>query len=159
MGIFGKIINAISSPLGLAKEVAGIAGKLFGSPEEQHEFELAAATLIQTRDSEIEETLRAEMQAKERVLVAELQQGDKFTKRARPSLVYVGLLLAVLEAGLRIVLVVQGQSFPEGLTTVVPAQFWVAWTGVTGTWVIGRSVERRGVKNSVVSAITGNHAS
>ena len=156
MSIFNKIINAVTSPLGLAKELAGIAGKLFGSPEKQHEFELAAAEMIQARDSEIEETLRAEMQAKERVIVAELQQGDKFTKRARPSLVYVGLLLALLEVILRIVLILQGKGMPEGLTTVVPPQFWAAWTGVTGTWVIGRSVERRGVKNRIVSAITGS---
>jgi len=155
VSIFNKIINAVTSPLGLAKEIAGVATKLFGSPEKQREFELAAAEMIQARDSEIEETLRAEMQAKERVMVAELQQGDTFTKRARPSLVYVGLLLAFLEVVVRVVLVVQGKSMPEGLTTVVPPQFWVAWTGVTGTWVIGRSVERRGIKNKIVSAITG----
>ena len=155
MSIFNKIINAVTSPLGLAKEIAGVATKLLGSPEKQREFELAAAEMIQARDSEIEETLRAEMQAKERVMVAELQQGDTFTKRARPSLVYVGLLLAFLEVVVRVVLVVQGKSMPEGLTTVVPPQFWVAWTGVTGTWVIGRSVERRGIKNKIVSAITG----
>lgn len=155
MSIFNKIINAVTSPLGLAKELASIAGKLFGSPEEQHEFELAAATMIQARDSEIEETLRAEMQAKERVIVAEMQQGDKFTKRARPCLVYVGLLLALLEVVLRIVLILQGKGMPEGMATVVPPQFWAAWTGVTGTWVIGRSFERRGVKNRVVGAITG----
>jgi hypothetical protein len=37
------------------------------------------------------------MQSRERVLVAELQQGDSYTKRARPSVVYVGLGVAVLQ--------------------------------------------------------------
>ena len=149
-------MNAVASPLGLAKEIAGVATKIFGSPEKQHEFELAAAAMIQARDSEIEETLRAEMQAKEHVIVAEMQQGDKYTKRARPSLVYAGLLFAFIEVATRVVLIVQGLGMPEGMVSIVPPQFWAAWTGVTGTWVIGRSMERRGVQNKVVSLITGS---
>ena len=155
MSIIGDIVGAIGSPFTAAKRIVGLASKFIESPEDRHSFELATAELIQARDSEIEQTLRAEMQAKERVIVAELQQGDTFTKRARPSLVYMGLLFAFAETVVRIILVLQGKQMPEGLTTVVPPQFWAAWTGVTGLWVIGRSAEKRGAKNKIVSAITG----
>ena len=48
-------------------------------------------SLLQKRDSEIEATIRQELQAKERILVAELTQGSTFTKAARPTVVYYGL--------------------------------------------------------------------
>ncbi len=143
--LIGGIVNALS----------GVVDKFIQTPDEKAAFELKAAELIQARDSEIEQTHRTEMQAKERVLVAELQQGDKFTKRARPSLVYSGLIFAFLEVAVRVFLTLKSQGMPEGMDTIVPVQFWAAWTGVTGTWVIGRSVERRGVQNKIVSLITG----
>lgn len=145
-GSIGKVIDSL----------AGVADRFINTADEKAAFRLEAAKIIEARDSELEETLRTEMQAKERVLVAELQQGDKFTKRARPSLVYSGLVFAFLEVSVRVYLTIRGLGMPEGMDTIVPVQFWAAWTGVTGTWVIGRSVERRGVQNKIVSLITGN---
>ena len=80
---------------GLTKVVGGIAkaaDRFIETPDEKREFTLAVETLLQKRDSEVEQTIRAELGAKERVLVAELNQGDNYTKRARPTVVYAGLL-------------------------------------------------------------------
>lgn len=162
MSIFKTIFGAVTSPLGLVKNIADVVDRFITTGDEKlafaskrAEFEADLLGLVSARDAAIEQTLRTEIQAKERILVAELQQGDKFTKRARPSLVYVGLLFALAETVVRVVLVLQGQPFPEGLTTVVPPPFWAAWTGVTGAWVIGRTAERRGLQGRIVESITG----
>ncbi|KKL20404.1 hypothetical protein LCGC14_2455770, partial [marine sediment metagenome] len=80
------------SAKGLIGSVGAIVDDLNLSGEEKQQFKLQMEALVQKRDSEIEQTTRIELQAKERVLVAELQQGDKFTKRARPMVVYAGLV-------------------------------------------------------------------
>jgi len=150
MGIFDAI-----NPLNIVSKIAEAADRFIRTGDEKDKFNLEVMSLVQARDSEVEQTIRAEMDAKQKVLVMELQQGDKFTKRARPSLVYMGLLFAGLEVVVRVVLTLKGLGMPEGMATIVPVQFWAAWTGVTGTWVIGRSVERRGIQNKVVNAIVG----
>ena len=73
--------------------IGGIADTFIQTPDEKTAFKLEVEKLIQQRDSEIEKTIRTELQAKERVLIAELNQGDNFTKRARPTVVYAGLSL------------------------------------------------------------------
>ena len=155
MGIFSKIINAVSSPLGFAKEIIGVAKKLTGDPEKDKEFELQILTMTQRRDSEIEETLRAEMAAKERVLVAELNQGDNYTKRARPTVVYAGLGIVFLN---HIVLPwIAAFAQIEVPKIEVHPIFWTGWSGIVITWSIGRSAEKMGSKKKIVSAITGNN--
>jgi len=91
VSIFSKILGGLN-PLSLVREIIGVAGDFIESPDEKRawaqkrmELEGEVLTLVQARDSEMEETLRAEIQAKERVLVAELQQGDKYTKRRTPD--------------------------------------------------------------------------
>jgi len=37
----------------------------------------------------------------------------------------------------------------------LPTEFWIAWGGVVGTWVIGRTAERRGLQSRIVEGITG----
>ena len=81
--------------LGSFEGIMGAAKGLIGAfkldPSEKKEFEIKLEALLQRRDSEIEQTMRQELQAKERILVAELTQGSTYTKAARPSVVYYGL--------------------------------------------------------------------
>lgn len=154
MGILSGIVNAVTSPMGFVKEAVGLLGNVFGSKEEQNKFETNMLTLVQRRDSEIEETLRQEMAAKERVLVAELNQGDNYTKRARPTVVYAGLGIVFLN---HIVLPwIAAFAQIEVPQIEVPPIFWTGWSGIVITWSIGRSAEKMGSKKSVVAAITGN---
>jgi len=37
----------------------------------------------------------------------------------------------------------------------MPAEFWMAWSGVVSIWSIGRSAERRGAQNKAINVITG----
>jgi hypothetical protein len=138
--------------------VDALIGRFKASPEEKQAFKLELEKLLQQRDAEIEETIRAELQAKERVLVAELQQGDSYTKsytkRARPTVVYVGLVFIFFNY----VLVPTVQSFSSVSIRPfdLPTEFWAAWGGIVATWSIGRSAEKRGAKSKTISLITGN---
>lgn len=99
----------------------------------------------------------AEMQRD--VTVAELQHGDAYTKRARPTLVYAGLVLLAINH-----MILPWFAHFRGIVVPsidFPPEFWVGWSGVVGAWAIGRSVER--VKNGngkkpgrVTSLITGS---
>ena len=116
----------------------------------QNELEV----ILQKRDSELEQTLRKELETKERVITSELQQGDNYTKRARPTVVYFGLL--VILYNYCIVPTIQMlKDIPLELF-VLPTEFWLAWGGIVATWSIGRSSEKRGNKDKVTSFITGS---
>lgn len=140
----GKVINAAGS----------VIDRFVHSPDEAAQMKLEFAQLIEARDSELEETIRAEMDAKARVIEAELKQGDKFTKRARPSVVYGGLLLvAINHVALPWIAYFTGSAPPA---IEIPAMFWTAWGGICATWVIGRTAEKRGAGNRLTSLITGS---
>lgn len=151
---------------GIIKGIGDIVDEWKISPEEKAEFSLRLEELLQKRDSEIEQTIRTRDQAKERVLVAELKQDDAYTKRARPTVVYAGLVLIFWNYALVPLLSAFGVGVEvvEGVRTALlqplslPSEFWLAWGGIVSTWVIGRSAEKRGASNRAVEAITGNKA-
>jgi hypothetical protein len=135
------------------KELLETAGGLYERISAGHlgkkEFGLELAKLEAQRAAIAAEQITSEIQAKERILVAELQQGDSYTKRARPSIVYVGLIGAIVDA-------------IGTLDFTMSPEFWYVWGGVCGIYVIGRSAEKRGVNGTlgkVVGAITGGKSS
>ena len=85
MSWFAKIFNAGASSL--VESIADVADRFISTGEERNAFKLQVEQLLQKSDSQIEQTIRAELSAKERILVAELKQGDAYTKRARPTVV------------------------------------------------------------------------
>lgn len=138
----------------LAEGVAGIVDRFVQTKEEKAQVMLELEALIQKRDSELEQTIRAELGAKERVMVAELQSGDNYTRRARPTMAYFGM--AVI--GLNYVVLPWGGFFigspmPDPIS--LPSEFWWAWGGVVSVWSLGRTMERRGSKNNLVTMING----
>lgn len=146
MGFIGNILSGgLGSVIG---KVGAVVDGLHLSGEEKQNFKLQMESLLQQRDAEVEETIRTELGAKERVLVAELQQGDSYTKRARPTVVYAGLVFIFVNYTIAPLL---------GLGALeLPAEFWVAWGGIVATWSIGRSAEKRGTRNKLISTITGS---
>lgn len=147
---------------GLANGIAGIIDRFVQTKDEKAEVMLELEKMAKEAASELEETMRAELGAKERVLIAELQQGDSYTKRARPTVVYfglavIGLNFAVFPIVAWVMLTMSGSeaALPE---LMLPAEFWYAWGGIVATWSVGRSMERRGASNNLVSMITGNKA-
>lgn len=146
---------------GLANGIADIVDRFVQTKEEKAEVMLRFETLMQQAESELEQTMRAELQAKERILVAELQQGDSYTKRARPTVVYVGLGAIVFNYCIApLVGWAAGEFSPTYISQLpeltLPTEFWYAWGGVVATWSVGRTMERRGSSNNLVEIVTGN---
>lgn len=147
MNILGAITGGAVSAIGdtIRKFVTTDADRLAASAEIEQ--------ILQKRDSEIEQTIRAEVEASQAIMVAEMQQGDAYTKRARPTLVYFGLVVTFwnycLMPGI-------GYAFGKTLPIVaLPDAFWAAWGTTVSIWSIGRSAERRGVGGPIVGKIIG----
>lgn len=138
----------------LAEKVGGVADRFIHSKDEQAQFKLDMETLLQKAGSELEQSMRTELQAKERILVAELTQGDTYTKRARPTVVYFGLAIILVNYVLApIIARFAGiEDFPE---LILPTEFWYGWSGIVATWSVGRTMERRGAQNNLVKIVTG----
>ncbi len=145
LGTVGKLLGGET-----LSAIKGVASKFIGDPAEQQKFELEMQQVLQQRESEIEETLRQRMTMTAEVIKAEMAQGDKFTKRARPMLVYWGMVLVTLHTF---------ASWVKGVPDL-PDQFWIAWGGVVSVWIAGRSAEKFRGKgktddNPLIKAITG----
>ena len=83
-----------------------------------------------------------------------MAQGDAFTKRARPSIVYMGLLFI----GLVYVLFPIVGYFSKGELPKLelPSAFWTVWGDICSVWMIGRPAEKLFDGNKIVGMITGN---
>lgn len=158
MGLMSTVTKLIGGSAGhLVKDLADVAGQFITTDQEKRQFEIEAERLLQKRDSEVEQTIRSELSAKESIIVAEMNQGDKYTKRARPTVVYYGLVMITVDLLARFACMVfdfvPAKDIPSSF---LPTEFWIAWGGIVSTWVVGRSAEKRGIRNKVVGLITGN---
>lgn len=114
---------------------------------EKAEYQLKLQAMIEARESAI-------VEAQKSIMVAEMNQSDNYTKRARPTLVYAGLVfIALVHVIFPMITFWTKETVP---TLTLPEEFWWAWTGVCAVWIVGRSVERFGNAGKVVGMITGN---
>lgn len=139
-------LTGIGSVVDFAK---GLIDRVFPpdmSAEEKARAILAAQEMVEKRDQTLIEAQRS-------IIVAELEQGDAFTKRARPMVVYAGLFFIFL---VHVVFPISATLSDTPMPTLsLPGEFWWAWSGVVGAWVIGRSAEKRGSKGDIVRMVTG----
>ena len=144
---------------GLIGKVGNIIDDLNLSSEEKEQFKIQMAQEVRKDREMTEATIRRELEVTERVIVAELQQGDVYTKRARPTIVYAGLsfiglnyvFFPVLNWFVQVVayfLVADLTGFPAVPKLDMPEEFWWMLGSVVSVWSIGRTVERRGVSNA-----------
>ena len=145
------------------EEKAKIKQELLRIQEEQKQnqrnFLMRMEELTQQREKEVEQTIRQELNAKKDVMMAELNQDDKYTKRARPTVVYVGLLFILLELlGLRHIIMTYLKVDAEIIANSdqIFKMFLGVWGSVIGVYSIGRSAEKRGTRNSWIPVITGS---
>lgn len=118
--------------------------KMTDAEKAQAQVQLQA--MLQEREASLVESQKS-------IIVSEMQQGDKFTKRARPCIVYAGLLFIFwVHVLFPIAAFFTARSMPE---LMLPEEFWWAWSGVCGVWVIGRTAEKKGVTGKLVNMITG----
>lgn len=126
----------------------------------QFEFQKQMEELTQKREEEIEKSIRSEVESRANIILAEMKQDDKYTKRARPTVIYIGLFFIFLEIfGVRYLILDKLFDFNfnnilESSNTIFDTFLW-AWGGVLSVYVAGRSAEKRGVKNKIISSITG----
>lgn len=133
MGILSKILGGSAGEV--VDKLAGAVDRFVTTDEERARIKLDFEKVLQARDSEIEQTIRAELSAQERILVAELTQGDNYTKRARPTIIYAGLFMMAWNYCLTPLFGVKELALPE--------EFWIAWGGVVGVYSWGRTQEKR----------------
>ena len=138
----------------VVERVGDVIDEFHLSGEEKQKFKLQLRQVVAARESEVEQTIRKNLEAKERILVAELAQGDTYTKRARPTVVYFGLVMIGLNYF--IVPLISMLSGNPPTPFELPTQFWAAWGGIVATWAVGRSYEKASRGTSVTSKITGN---
>jgi hypothetical protein len=138
----------------LADKIGGVVDRFVHTGDEKAAVMIELEKLAQQSASELENTMRTELQTKEKIMVAELTSGDSYTKRARPTVVYAGLVIIFINYVLAPILARFAgiQDFPE---LTLPTEFWYGWSGIVATWSVGRSMERRGSKNNLLSVISG----
>ena len=149
--MIGEIVSEISGLGGLISNVLD----RFWPPamNEKDKSEMEAALTVK-----LQEFIATREQAQRDVMVAELNQSDGYTKRARPTIVYAGLSFIFLVhvflpmAGWLSV-IVKNQPLPPTPPLALPTEFWWAWTGVCGIYAIGRTMEKRGGTDPVDSAL------
>lgn len=127
--------------------------------QNEQNFKFEVEKIISEREQQIHDTYRAEINASKDVIVAELRQSDLYTKRARPTVIYAGLVFILLELfGIRVAVLQYFQATPAIITssTDILNSFFYAWGAVTGAYALGRSAEKRGISNTVTQLATGN---
>lgn len=127
--------------------------------ENQSKFKLELEQIVAEREKQIHETYRAEMSLSKDIIEAELKQSNCYTKSARPTIIYVGLLLVLLEVfGVRLIILdcINAKISIIDSSTEILTSFFYVWGGVVGVYAAGRSVEKRGTSNRITQLATGN---
>lgn len=156
MGILDKVFSGgISS---IIDSVKGVADTFIQTKDEKAAYDLKVEEVITTRLTQMQESVRAQMNLTMEVIKAEMASGDKFTQRARPTVVYFGLLIIAWNYAVLPMLTTVGAdgAITHFTPVVLPSDFWYAWGGIVSVWSAGRSAERIGVQGKVTQAVTGN---
>ena len=151
MGILSKLFSGGAEKL--VTSVGGAVERFAAGHLGKKELTLEVEKLVAARDSEIEKTLQAELGAKERIMVAELTQGDKFTKRARPMILYSGPVIVIAVSAMHYIAFYMGMEpppMPEILTW-----FMGTWGAIGSTYVVSRTMDKRGNGNKLTKMLTG----
>lgn len=139
--------------------VGNVIDRFTLSKEEKMEFKLEMQSRLMKMESELEETYRTELASRSDIIKAEMTQGDNYTKRARPTIVYAGLLFIFFVYVLVPIIAYIAGTPPKSMPEVeLPNEFWWAWGTVVGVYGIGRSTEKMGITNKVTNFITGSGA-
>lgn len=156
MQFLSKILGGGASEF--INSVSSVVDEYTLSKEEKQEFKLKMQEYILKMDEKAQETYQSELDTRADIIKAELSQGDKYTKRARPTIVYVGLIFIFVIH----VLVPVIDFFSKSLTVPadfnLPPEFWWAWSTVVGIYGVGRTAEKFGMVNKFTQLTTGSGA-
>lgn len=139
-------LTGIGSVASLAESIIGKLWPPSADPNKKIEAQLELQRMLEMRENAV-------VNAQREIMVAEMQQTDAYTKRARPTIVYAGLVFIFLvHVAFPLLSWWKSMVLP---TLGLPEEFWWTWGGVCGVWILGRTMEKRGATGSLVSLITG----
>ena len=157
--------NILGGSLGETADKISVAVKRFVTTDKDRmELNLELNRILVERDKVASAEILKELEAKERFIVAELQQGDVYTKRTRPMVIRWGLYLILWNHGLypaakdiiNAIASVAGSTLTASTEIKnLPYEFWWAWGGLVGSYMLGRTLEKSGVGGKVVNLLTG----
>lgn len=155
MSILSKIFSGGISEV--IDSVSGVVDKFTLSKEEKLQFKADMQSKLMQIDTELEKTYRSEIEARADIIKAEMAQGDKFTKRARPSIVYTGLVfIFIVYVLVPVIAYIAGASKMDMPDIQLPNEFWWAWGTVVSVYGAGRSAEKMGITNKITQLATGS---
>ena len=158
MSFFSKLLSGGISDI--VESVGSVVDNFTLSKEEKQEFKLEMQSKFMQVEMELEESYRIELESRKDIIQAEMSQGDKFTKRARPSIVYGGLLfIFIIHVVVPVIAYISGADSNNMPNIQLPEQFWWAWGTVVSVYGVGRSAEKLGVTNKLTNIATGSGSS
>ncbi|MBE8182530.1 MAG: hypothetical protein HAW61_03275 [Candidatus Portiera sp.] len=131
------MLNKLIEPL--AKGVFGLIDKLHLSKQEKLQFKERMQSMVLDHQKEVEKTLQEQARSTADIIVAEVKQDDKYTKRARPTVIYVGIILIIW--GYVIAPLLNGY-YGAGIVIEIPDFFWHSWAAIVAVYAGGRSYEK-----------------
>ena len=132
-------INTIGSTL---KGVFGLVDDLHTSPEEKASMKLELQKLFNQHERDVMANYQKEMASVKDVIVAELNQDDKYTKRARPTVLYLFIVIVMLNYCIfPFVNNFTENPFPQ---INLPTEAWQMFQWIFGIYGVGRSFEKIG---------------
>ena len=135
MGVIKAAVAEALEPL--VEGTLGAITKIQENHLGKKELQLELRKLAEQSAARADAYAMQEMVSRESVVRAELGQDDKFTKRMRPTIGYVGLaMIVIVHALLPALSVIAQRPMP---TFSLPPEFWLAWGGYVSTYAIGRS--------------------
>ncbi len=157
MSIFSKLFSGGISDI--VDSVGGVLDKFTLSKQEKEEIKLEMQGRMMQLENEIEKTYRTELETRSDIIKSELAQGDMYTKRARPTIIYMGLLfIFIVHVLVPVIAYASGTPKVNMPDITLPQEFWWAWGVVVGVYGAGRSAEKLGVVNKFTQAATGSGA-
>ena len=133
---------------------SGLNAIITAGTQDPDKLQAAIAQLAEAQAKILDDDLKLQLDAeRSKLVLAEIQSSDTFTRRARPTVVYAGLVfIFTLYVLLPLVAFFKGGNAPQ---YSLPDEFWWAWSGVVSVWVLGRSYEKVNVPGAVNKALTG----
>jgi len=158
----GKLRDLIGA--GLGQTVSGVmdsVSRMSAGHLGKKELKLEIEKMMDGQADRLHGQVMAELGASERIITAELQQADLYTKRTRPMLLRRGFYLIAGDIGLRVVAAhaiaiwkIETQTPP---VSELELWFMGAWAALLGGYTAFRSIEKvgNGKGGGVLGAITG----
>ena len=157
MKFLSKLLGGGASDL--IDSISNTVDKFTLSKQEKQDFKLEVQQKLLEADRMASENYQKELETRADIIKAEMAQGDVYTKRARPTIVYVGLLfIFIVHVLVPTITFFCDESFDTENVIELPEAFWWAWSSVVGIYGVGRTAEKYGSANKITQLMTGSGA-